>query len=189
MSPAVCTETWRGRGGEDEPHRVGPEADAQERVRFRGDAADLDEQLLVRVVRVVHGVHRAATGCPMSCGVRRHGRRRAPGSRPPKWRHSRLRPGGGHRRVPDARLGHGHHIGRDARRQRAGPVLVDLEGAEVTLVDPDQPGPGGQGPVSSSLVVDLDQGGQARGRRPERESGPTPRRRGRPRSGAPHRRP
>src|ERR1700722_11112323 len=52
-------------GGEDEPHCVRPQADAQERVRLGGDAADLDEQLFVRVVDVAHGVHRAETVYPM----------------------------------------------------------------------------------------------------------------------------
>ena len=42
--------------------------------------------------------------------------------------------------VADAGLGDGDHVGRNASRQRAGALVVDLEGAQVALVDPDQAG-------------------------------------------------
>ena len=74
----------------------------------------------------------------------------APGSRPPGWRRSRPRPAGGRRAVADARLGHRDHLGRDARRQRAGALVVDLERAQVALVDPDQARPRRPGRASSS---------------------------------------
>ena len=52
------------------------------------------------------------------------------------------------------------------RRQLARPGPVDLERAQVALVDADQRGAGGQGPVELGLVVHLDQRVEARGRRP-----------------------
>ena len=60
---------------------------------------------------------------------------------------------------------------RDAGRQGTGALVVDREGAQVPLVDPDQPGPGAQGAVELLLVVHLDQGGQAERAGAGREAG------------------
>ena len=47
--------------------------------------------------------------------------------------------------VTDSRFGDGHHALRNAGAQRAGALVVDLERAQIALVDPDQSGANGQG--------------------------------------------
>ena len=55
----------------------------------------------------------------------------------------------------DPALGDAHHIIGKRRSHTNGPGLVDLEGHEVTLVDPDQVGADGQGSRHLGLIVGL----------------------------------
>ncbi len=92
--------TWRGRGCEHEPDGVGPEADGQEGVGLRGDAADLHEHAL-RPRVPGHGV--PPTDARGGCG--RRGRWPGRGTRRPGRRGSRRRPAAGRRRrrrIPDS---------------------------------------------------------------------------------------
>ena len=123
------------------PDRVG----ARGRRESRASASEVMPQILTN--RSV--AHRAADRVPDQLArARRPGRPTAPASPRPGWRRSRRRPAGGRRRRPGCPTRPPPRRRRGMRgRQRAGPLVVHVEGAQVALVDPDQagarrPGPG-----------------------------------------------
>ena len=134
-----------GRRGEDEADRRGTHAHGQQGVGLGGDAADLHEHAVGLLADAVAGGHvtRLRGARPPAAA----GPASGPASPPPARRGSR--PSASRRTSSasaDARLGHGHHPGRDDVAEGQRPPAVDLEGAQVALVDPDQSRPRRRGP-------------------------------------------
>ena len=61
------------------------------------------------------------------------------------------------RRVADPRFGDDEPVVGHELTQSCGLVDIDLERAQVAVVEPDQPGAGGKGTIQLARVVDLDQ--------------------------------
>ena len=151
MSAGDLRGDLAGRRREHEAHRVGAQGHRQQGVVLAGRAAHLDEHQ-----------RRARRSAPRRNS--RTSRRRDRASRDQGLADQHGVEAGVAEApyvvaVADPRLGHPDHAGGQhpaaTRTARAG---VDLEGEQVPLVDPDQRGARGQGPLRFALIVHLDQG-------------------------------
>ena len=176
---ASSSASSRGVPGDDvQPDRIGPGPDGGEDAVGIGDAADLHGRPARDVGRVV-GLRTGRDEGPDGSG-----RIRCPDERLADERaiEPERPPAGDEPGLTDARFGDdepvvGHELAQSRRL-----VDIDLERAQVAVVEPDQPGAAGQGAVQLARIVDLDQRLQADLERPLDQPGEPPRPDGGPRA-------
>ncbi len=141
-------------GDDVQPDRIGPGRDRREDPVGVGDAADLDGRPARDVGRIV-GLRTGGDE-----GSRRQRPDPPPGPAPRRRARRRTRAPASGRRcagLADARFGDDEPVVGHELAQPRGPVDVDLERAQVAVVEPDQPGAAGEGAVELARVVDLDE--------------------------------